>query len=118
MYSAAREDDKCFVLFQSFEAAPVRKQCSRRKVSQTVHERTDVRAYNDGCGSIYQSAWHFNKRHWNDLRVEDLPDEIIKREIRHSYLTVIRKNITPKALLEELLRIAIENEIEDAEIEE
>ncbi len=61
-------------------------------------------------------AWHFNKRHWNDLRVEDLPDEVVRREIRHSYLTVIRKNVSPKALREELLQAASEAGIEDAEI--
>lgn len=53
-------------------------------------------------------AWHFNKRHWNDLLVKDLPDDVVKREIRHSYLTVIRKNVTPKSLREELLRVAQE----------
>ncbi len=59
-------------------------------------------------------AWHFNKRHWNDLKFMDLPDEVITQEIRHSYLTVIRKNITPKALREELLAIAAEAHVEDA----
>ncbi len=61
-------------------------------------------------------AWHFNKRHWNDLLVEDLPEEVVKREIRHSYLTVIRKNVSPKALREELLRKASEADIQDAEM--
>ncbi len=51
-------------------------------------------------------AWHFNKRHWNDLKIADLPDELVKREIRHSYLCVLRKNVSPKALREELLRSA------------
>lgn len=59
-------------------------------------------------------AWHFNKKYWNDLDVKILPDEIVKREIRHSYLTVIRKNVTPKALREELLRMAASAGIEDA----
>ncbi len=63
-------------------------------------------------------AWHFNKRHWNDLLVENLPEEIVRREIRHSYLTVIRRNVTPKALREELLKTAEENGIEDAVLEE
>ena len=40
-------------------------------------------------------AWHFNKRHWNDLRFEALPDEVVMREIRHSFLSVIRQNVTP-----------------------
>ncbi len=61
-------------------------------------------------------AWHFNKRHWNDLCVEDLPDEVVKREIRHSYLSVIRKNVSPKTLRQELLRIAEEAGIEDADM--
>ncbi len=63
-------------------------------------------------------AWHFNKRHWNDLLVEDLPEEIVKREIRHSYLTVIRRNISPKYLREELLRIAAQAGLKDAPLTE
>ncbi len=59
-------------------------------------------------------AWHFNKRHWNDLRFESLPDEVVRREIRHSYLTVIRKGVSPKALREELLAAAMASDIEDA----
>lgn len=43
-------------------------------------------------------AWHFNKRHWNDLHVSSLPPEIVRREIRHSYFTVLRNNVTPKSL--------------------
>ncbi len=68
--------------------------------------------------SAITPAWHFNKRHWNDLRVEDLPDEIVKREIRHSYLTVIRKNVSPRTVREELMHIADEAGLEDAELEE
>lgn len=59
-------------------------------------------------------AWHFNKRHWNNLHFDTLPNEVVKREIRHSYLTVIRKNVTPKALREELLAVAKNAAIEDA----
>ena len=62
-----------------------------------------------------QPAWHFNKRHWNDIYFERLPRKIVEREIRHSYLTVIRENVTPKALREELLAIARKSNIEDAE---
>lgn len=58
-------------------------------------------------------AWHFNKRHWNDLRVNDLPDDILKREIRHSYITVIRKNVSPKELRAVLLKEASDGNIED-----
>ncbi len=57
-------------------------------------------------------AWHFNKRHWNDLCIDMLPDEVVRREIRHSYLTVIRQNVTPKALRTELLAAAAD--VQDA----
>ena len=50
-------------------------------------------------------AWHFNKKHWNDLYFEQLPREIVEREIRHSYITVIRENVTPKALRNEILEV-------------
>ena len=60
-------------------------------------------------------AWHFNKRHWNDIYFEQLPREVVEREIRHSYLTVIRENVTPKALREEILAVVREAGIEDAE---
>ena len=62
-------------------------------------------------------AWHFNKRHWNDLHFEALPDEVVMREIRHSYLTVIRQNVTPKALREELLKMVAEAGIADAPLD-
>ncbi|MBE6215617.1 MAG: MmcQ/YjbR family DNA-binding protein [Bacteroidales bacterium] len=63
--------------------------------------------------SAITPAWHFNKRHWNDLNVEMLPDEVVKRELRHSYFTVIQKNVTPKALREEVLSLASEHGLED-----
>lgn len=51
------------------------------------------------------AAYHLNKRHWNDLRFDRLPDSLVQQEIQHSYLLVIEKNVTPRALREELLRI-------------
>ena len=60
-------------------------------------------------------AWHFNKRHWNDIYFEQLPREVVEREIRHSYLTVIRENVTPKALRNEILTIVEKADIKDAE---
>ncbi len=63
-------------------------------------------------------AWHFNKRHWNDLRIDDLPDAVVRREILHSYLTVLHRNVTPKLLREELLRAARKAGIEEVGIEE
>lgn len=63
--------------------------------------------------SAITPAWHFNKRHWNDIYFEQLPREVVEREIRHSYLTVIRENVTPKALREEILSIVRNAHIED-----
>ena len=65
--------------------------------------------------STITPAWHFNKRHWNDIYFEQLPREVVEREIRHSYLTVIRENVTPKALREEIMAVVRESRIEDAE---
>lgn len=50
------------------------------------------------------TAWHFSKRHWNGIRTDgDLPDCFIREQIRNSYLLVLRRNVTPKSLREELL---------------
>ena len=50
-------------------------------------------------------AWHFNKRYWSDVRVDgDLPERFVKKLILDSYVYTIRRNVTPKALREELLR--------------
>ena len=65
--------------------------------------------------SAITPAWHFNKRHWNDIYFEQLPRNIVEREIRHSFLTVIRENVTPKALREEILEVVRQAKIEDAE---
>ena len=65
--------------------------------------------------SAITPAWHFNKRHWNDIYFESLSREVVEREVRHSYLTVIRENVTPKALREEILAIVRQAQIEDAE---
>ena len=69
----------------------------------------------DNFLSAITPAWHFNKKHWNDLYFEQLPREVVEREIRHSYLTVIRENISPKALREEVMDIVRQAKIEDAE---
>jgi predicted DNA-binding protein (MmcQ/YjbR family) len=65
--------------------------------------------------SAITPAWHFNKRHWNDIYFEQLPRAVVEREIRHSYLTVIRENVTPKALREEIMEVVRQAQIEDAE---
>ena len=72
-------------------------------------------ALRDEYLSAITPAWHFNKRHWNDIYFEQLPRAVVEREIRHSYLTVIRENVTPKALREEILEVVRECAIEDAE---
>lgn len=49
-------------------------------------------------------AWHSNKRHWNDVRTDgDLPEEFLRRQIRDSYMLVLRRNVTPRTLREEIL---------------
>ena len=64
--------------------------------------------------SAITPAWHFNKKHWNDIYFEQLPREVVEREIRHSYITVIRENVTPKALREEIMAIVRQAGVEDA----
>ena len=50
-------------------------------------------------------AWHFNKRHWNGIRTDgDLPEAFIRKQIRNSYLLVVRQNVTPRSLREEIMR--------------
>ena len=63
------------------------------------------------------AGWHLNKRHWNDVRFEGrLGDEALRGEIRHSYMLVVRQNVTPKALREQILsHIAAEGIIDNAE---
>ena len=65
--------------------------------------------------SAITPAWHFNKKHWNDIYFERLPREVVEREICHSYLTVIRENVTPKALRNEILAVVEDAGIKDAE---
>ncbi len=49
-------------------------------------------------------AWHSSKRHWNDIRTQgDLSDAFIREQIRNSYMLVLRQNVTPRALREEIL---------------
>lgn len=62
-------------------------------------------------------AWHWNKKHWNDLDMSLLNDNIILREIQHSYITVINKSVTPKSLRIELQSTAADAGITDTEIE-
>ena len=63
------------------------------------------------------AGWHLNKRHWNDIRFEGrLGDEALRGEVRHSYMLVVRHNVTPKALrLDILSHIASEGITDDVE---
>ena len=39
-----------------------------------------------------EPAWHFNKRHWNQVWFDrDVDDELVRRLIRHSLDEVVRK---------------------------
>ena len=50
------------------------------------------------------TASHFNKRHWNGIRTTgDLPDTFIREQICNSYMLVLRQNVSPKSLREEIL---------------
>lgn len=52
------------------------------------------------------TAAHFNKRHWNGIATTgDLPDAFIREQIRKSYLLVLRRNVVPRALRDELLAL-------------
>ena len=60
------------------------------------------------------AGWHLNKRHWNDVRFEGrLGDEALRGEIRHSYMLVVRLNVTPKALRKQILSHITAEGVED-----
>ncbi len=49
-------------------------------------------------------AWHFNKRHWNAISLRgDLAESFIYEQVYNSYMLVINKNVTPRALRIEIL---------------
>ena len=55
-------------------------------------------------------AWHFNKRHWNDVSFTgDLSEQMLRRLICHSYMLVIAKNVTPRAERVRLQKIALDS---------
>lgn len=41
--------------------------------------------------SAIESAWHFNKKYWNQHILSALDDELIKHLIDHSYNEVVKK---------------------------
>lgn len=65
-------------------------------------ESDDVETLRDRYPDI-TAPRYFNKRHWNNVKVNgDLPSDFVKELIRASYLTVLKKSVTPKSLREEL----------------
>ena len=49
-------------------------------------------------------AYHSSKRPWNDIYTDGgLTEEFLRRQIRNSYMLVIRENVTPKSLKTEIL---------------
>ncbi len=72
----------------------------RRLPSSAIpRSRRAARALRRGRG-----AWHSSKRHWNDLYVDrDLTDAFLREQIRNSYLLVLRQNVTPRTLRDEIL---------------
>lgn len=49
-------------------------------------------------------AFHSNKKHWNGIRTAgDLPDAFIREQVRNSYMLVLRQNVTPRTLRDEIL---------------
>ena len=70
-------------------------------------------ALSERCQAV-TAAWHFNKQHWNSIRLDGgLSDGFLRSEIRHSYMLVVRKNVTPKAERERILSLAAAEGITD-----
>ena len=60
-------------------------------------------ALRDAYGEITE-AYHWNKRWWNAVSVcGDLPGSFLRGQIFQSYMLVVRRNVTPRALREEIL---------------
>ncbi len=51
-------------------------------------------------------AWHFNKRHWNDIYIaRGLSLQFIKEQLFAAYMLVATKSVTPKSYRLELLSL-------------
>lgn len=56
------------------------------------------------CYEGVTAAFHFNKKHWNDISVEGaVGDDFQRAQILNSYMLVLNKSVTPKSLRLELL---------------
>lgn len=65
------------------------------------------------------AAWHFNKRHWNDIKLDgDLSRNFILKQIYDSYKLVITHNVTPKALREQIMAAVAQMEASAADGDE
>lgn len=63
------------------------------------------------------SAWHFNKRHWNAIRLNgDLSENLIYEQVFNSYMLVIKKNVTPVALRNEILNVVANSRFASCEL--
>ena len=62
--------------------------------------------------SFVTAAWHFNKKHWNSIVMDGADNDFLRHEIRHSYLLVVRQNVMPKALREQILQTATDEGID------
>ena len=67
--------------------------------------------------SAITPAWHFNKRHWNAISLNgDLAASFIYQQIYNSYMLVINKNVTPRALRLEITAAVKEYEANNADV--
>ena len=67
--------------------------------------------------SAIEPAWHFNKRHWNAITLNgDLAASFIYRQIYNSYILVINKNVTPRALRLEITAAVKEYEANNTDV--
>lgn len=41
--------------------------------------------------SQIQPAWHWNKKYWNQMDIECMPDRLVRELIEHSYNEVLKK---------------------------
>lgn len=110
--------DYCLSLPMSEESTPFDETTLVMKVGgrmyayadMTFFERIAVKCDPDEAIALREEypeitpAWHSNKRHWNDIRTDgDLPDSFIREQIRNSYRLVLRQNVTPRALRDEIM---------------
>lgn len=50
-----------------------------------------------------EPAWHFNKKHWNQHRISEIEDNLLKHLIDHSYEEVLKK--LPRKVRDEIANL-------------